>query len=93
VEKVGKKPINQSLQKELSWYLSTLKYLQEGIEMVKEQREIIELPVDLSINLTPLKKKEDLIVVAREAELSNGIGNPYNTKHFSFSKTVQEENN
>ncbi|NPD90309.1 MAG: hypothetical protein HGN29_16475 [Asgard group archaeon] len=54
---MGKKPIYLSLQKELSWYLSTLKYLQEGIEMVKQQREIVEVPLDLSINLIPPKKK------------------------------------
>ena len=58
---MGKKPINQSLQKELSWYLSTLEILQEGIEMVKQQRELLELPIDLSFDLVPPKKKEDLV--------------------------------
>ncbi|NPD87775.1 MAG: hypothetical protein HGN29_03580 [Asgard group archaeon] len=46
---MGKKQLTQSLHEELAWNLSTLKYLQEGIEMVKQQREIIELPLDLSI--------------------------------------------
>ncbi|MCG3217077.1 MAG: hypothetical protein KAS63_10150 [Candidatus Heimdallarchaeota archaeon] len=36
--------------------------------MVKKQREIVELPVDLFIDLTPPKKGEDLMVVARKAE-------------------------
>ncbi|MHA1954914.1 MAG: hypothetical protein ACW96U_13310 [Candidatus Heimdallarchaeaceae archaeon] len=65
---MGKKPIDQSLHNELSWYLSTLKYLQEGIEMVKEQRELLDIPLDLSINLISPKRKEDLMVLAQKAE-------------------------
>ena len=75
---MGKKPINQSIQKELSWYLSTLEILQEGIEMVKQQREMLELPIDLSIDLVPPKKKEDLMVVVQkvEAQLRRGEKGP-----------------
>ena len=46
--------------------------------MVKKQRELLQLPVDLSINLILPKKKEDMMIVARraEAELRRGEKDP-----------------
>ena len=75
---MGKNQFNQSLHEELAWNISALKVLQEGIEMVKKQRELLQLPVDLSINLIPPKKKEDMMIVARraEAELRRGEKDP-----------------
>ena len=75
---MGKNQVIQSLQEELAWNISTLKVLQEGIEMVKEQRELLQLPIDLSINLIPPRKKEDLMVAANsaEAELRRGEKDP-----------------
>ncbi len=75
---MGKNQFTQSLYEELTWNISALKVLQEGIEMVKEQRELLQLPLELSINLISPKKKEDMMVVARRAdtELRRGEKDP-----------------
>ncbi len=75
---MGKNQVTQSLYEELTWNISALKVLQEGIEMVKEQRELLQLPLDLSISLIPPKKQEDIMIVASraEAELRRGEKDP-----------------